>query len=482
MQLSILHISDLHRSSLDPIGNRALLDSLEMDRARYALAETPRVRAPDLIVVSGDLIQGIKADDPNPDESLRAQYSEAYAFLAELTDRFVGGTRERVVIVPGNHDVSAYHFHKSLQRIDIVAERKTELVEALFSAGTSLRWSWSGFELYEVADTGAYAQRLQAFSEFYSAFYNGRRSYELQPDKQVDFFDFPEFGVTFVGFSSCHNNDLYNRQGAIHRTCIAAASERLRTPSFQGRVLAAVWHHNIEGRPGQSDYMDGEIIQGLIARDFSLGFHGHEHRPQFLDERFRYGKDRHIQIVSAGTLCGNPSHRHSRSYNIVELDVAKLTGRLHVREMHNEDEGLPYWGRKALGPGGDPFYDFKYDSPPEVQGGPTAATRVVMEAEALGWAGDWLGAAALLESVKDTEELARPLLLECFLRLKDGAAIARVFDPPANDAEAIHLMDALWDLRRHDRLRELLKTPLVAASPDPSVREMAARYAAKVDR
>ena len=55
---SILHISDLHRSSADPISNAELISALVQDRDRY-LREDPRILPPEAIVVSGDLIQGV---------------------------------------------------------------------------------------------------------------------------------------------------------------------------------------------------------------------------------------------------------------------------------------------------------------------------------------------------------------------------------------------------------------------------------------
>ncbi|MCI0668062.1 MAG: metallophosphoesterase, partial [Methylococcaceae bacterium] len=162
MNLCILHLSDLHREPNNPIRNDVLLDSLENDRRHYSAEEAPAVRHPDLIIVSGDIIQGISPAEPDPETKLCQQYHEALDFLAQLTDRFVGGDRDRVIIVPGNHDVSAYHFQKSLRRVDILPDRKKELVTPLFSPDSLLRWSWSGFELYEIVDQALYAQRLAA--------------------------------------------------------------------------------------------------------------------------------------------------------------------------------------------------------------------------------------------------------------------------------------------------------------------------------
>src|SRR5207244_2460691 len=136
------------------------------------------------------------------------------------------------------------------------------------------------------ADQTLYAQRLAAFADFYTEFYNGTRTYDLDAARQMDIFDFPEFDFSVAGFSSCHSNDLFNRAGAIHPACIADAGTKLRTPLYQDRLRIAVWHHNAEGPPARVDYMDPDLIQNLIDRGFSLGFHGHQHHPQFLDTRF----------------------------------------------------------------------------------------------------------------------------------------------------------------------------------------------------
>jgi predicted phosphodiesterase len=482
LKLSILHISDLHRDGANPIRNDVLLDSLENDRRHYATEEAPAVRHPDLIIVSGDIVQGIRPDAPEPEKELAAQYREALDFLGALADRFVAGDRNRVIIVPGNHDVSAYHFEKSLVRVDIPADRKKELVTQLFSSGSRLRWDWSAFDLYKIADEALYAQRLAAFAAFYAAFYKGARTYDLDPAKQIDIFDFPAFDVTVAAFSSCYNNDLFNRQGAIHPACMADAGTRLRQPSYQDRTLIAVWHHNAEGLPTHSDYMDPDLIQNLIDRGFSLGFHGHQHRPQFIDTRFRHGADRRITVISAGTLCGGASFRFGRAYNVVELDTGSRTGRLHVREMENDNLSLPIWGRRALPPNTSPFYEFEYDPPPQPTAPSSEATAALIEAERSFEKAEYQKAADLLLPLAASEPLARLLLLECLIRLKDVRTLIAVFDPPASDAEAIHLMDALWADGKRDRLGEVLKLLLIAESKDPSVAELKAKYATRLSK
>ena len=481
MKVSILHISDLHRSIENPIRNDVLLDSLENDCRRFSAEEDPEVQRPDLIVVSGDVVQGVRPDAvDDPESALRQQYDEASDFLARLTERFVDGDRSRVVIVPGNHDVSAHDVQESLELVEVLPDRKKDLVAQLFRAGSSLRWSWSELSLHRITDHGRYARRMAAFARFYGDFYEGTRIFEVDPARQLDFFDYPEFELTIVGFSSCHNNDLLNRQGAIHPGCIAEAGKRFRHPSFAGRLRMAVWHHNTEGTPMRTDYMDPDLIQNLIDRGFSLGLHGHQHRPQYLDTRFRHGGDRKMTVISAGTLCGGPDFRHGRAYNVIELNPSGRTGRLHVREMQNDNLSLPIWGRRALPPNTRPYYSFGFDQPPPAAAGSAARTRVLVEAQELHLEGEYKEAAELLVTVVEEDDLARQPLLDCLAQLGDGEGLLRHFWPPTSEAEAIHVMAALWDSGDEERLREAIESPLVANTTDSSLVEIRDKYRARL--
>jgi hypothetical protein len=105
-----------------------------------------------------------------------------------------------------------------------------------------------------------------------------------------------------------------------------------------------------------------------------------------------------------------------------------------------------------------------------------------MEAQRLYEAGDYDKTIEILEHVVMTEPLARPLLLECLVRRNKTTPLISFFDPPTNEAEAIHLMDALWAEGRHSRLSELLTMPLIAESMDGSVTEMRRKYALRLSK
>ena len=101
--LTVLHISDLHRDPDHELTNAALLDSLLRDRDRYRRDETPVISDPNVIIVSGDIVHGVKADATDPESELKRQYEQAESFLISLADNFVNGDREKVIIIPGNH-------------------------------------------------------------------------------------------------------------------------------------------------------------------------------------------------------------------------------------------------------------------------------------------------------------------------------------------------------------------------------------------
>src|ERR1700719_3192680 len=115
MRFTILHISDLHRDPEDAINNKWLLDSLEKDFSQFEQQE-PKIQRPTLCIVSGDLIYGAQPGTDGEKEE-QQQYEQALEFLVSLADRFFEGNRARIVILPGNHDVSYQAVVASAQQI-----------------------------------------------------------------------------------------------------------------------------------------------------------------------------------------------------------------------------------------------------------------------------------------------------------------------------------------------------------------------------
>lgn len=481
--LTILHISDLHRDPEHEVTNKALLNSLEQDRDKYRI-ETPPIPDPNLIIVSGDIVHGVRHDALDAEKELQRQYEQAENYLVELTQRFVGGNRERVVIIPGNHDVSFYHTHQSMKRIEVNLTTQKGKAAAVTYANrsrteaTGVRWSFSEFCFYEINDRALYDARLQAFCEFYGRFYEGKRKYSLKPEEQFDLFDYSEHNVTIVGLSSCHDNDPRNKKGEIHSDCVAEACLRLRAPLYRGRMLLATWHHNTAGGPLQSDYMDADILQVLIEGGFSIGFHGHQHKSQFIEEKYQFGSGRKITVVSAGTLCAGPEEiptGQARAYNILELDPKARKATLHQRKMHNNSFGNVIWGPGQFSSTNQGYIKFEVQSPIE-RNHMAEDTKIIGSAEALLRTGKAREAADLVKVIAGNNALAKKILWDCYVDLEDHKAMISEFYPPSTPAEIVHVADALWGEGERARLKELLALDVVRDSTDNAVVSVRDKY------
>ncbi len=467
MPATILHISDLHRDAGSAITSNTLLESLRLDRERYMAAEG--LLAPDIAVVSGDIVLGVS--DAGADAKLVEQYEEALEFLVALTDLFFGGNRDRVVLTPGNHDVSHPHVLRATELTPLPTESEQRAIVArqLREEDSVWRWAWREFALRRIHDRSSYDRRLEPYATFYSSFYGGKRTFSIEPSKQFAVHDFPEFGLVIAALSSCCNNDLFNRAGRIHPDCVAGATRAVAQQVKRGQVALATWHHNLAGGPNDSDYVDADVLQSLIDGGFVIGLHGHQHRPQFLEHRFTADRRRGMAVVSAGTLCGGPRTLPTgrmRAYNIMVVDPQKQEGALHVREMQNSTFGLPVWGAAHV----TEFSGSSLSFPLKMPLRPMPARDAAIQAEARPRKGDAAGAVVLVRPY-DADDLARRVAVEALVQLQDWAELRKLCTPPRSPAEFIALVEGLYELRQKAELAALINSDFAKNSTDSGVRQ-----------
>jgi hypothetical protein len=479
MRFSVLHISDLHRDLSDEINNKWLLDSLENDFNQFE-KQTPTITRPSLSIVSGDLIFGVKPGVADNAREQNRQYAQAEEFLVSLAERFFAGKRERIVILPGNHDVSYEDVMASTLKIDIPSDqdKKAQLVGELFSPNSRLRWSWRELCFYRIVDDERYRNRLQHFAKAFEMFYEGKRAFPLAPEQQYGIFDFPDLGFCVVVLNSCFNNDPLRRTGSFHPAALTDACRMLRHTERAGWLMAAAWHHNVAGGPTLDDYLDTEFLQLLIDAGVSLGFHGHQHLPECFDERYRIGPSpRKITIVSASTLCAEPRNLKPgvpRSYHIVELDTDAWSGRVHQRQMVNMLFNLPVWGPGHFNATNNSYFDFDLCKPLATRP-PQLDVQITLDrADKYLGAHQWSEALDVLDAVKDLP-LARPLLLRGLTELNDPRRTIAMLWPPLTIAEAVTVGGAVLENSTRQEAEAFLKLPLVSASVDASVQDIARR-------
>lgn len=467
MPVTILHISDLHRDAGSHIGSTALMESLRRDMARYVSeGEIPK---PDIAVVSGDIVQGVGIGDANAVDILINQYDEAYEFLEELANTFFNGNRERIIIVPGNHDVSMSHVQlaSTIEDLPTTPAQLSLLSQQLWQDGSLLRWEWNTFKLRRIIDTDNYNRRFEPFANFYAKFYQGNRTFSLNPKEQFAVHDYPEFGLVFAGLSSCYENDLYNRTGRINPDCVATVTRKIAEYTRRGYLAVAVWHHSIQGGPKDADYVDADILQSLMDGEISLAMHGHQHRPQLVEHRFTADRKRGIVVLSAGTLCGGPRSLPSgrmRAYNLVVLDKANRHGVVHIRDMQNSDFNLPVWGPAHVAEFSGSSLEFSISAPVHT----TTSFQDASEADRLLRNGSVVDAYRLVQPHLN-DPLARRVAATALGKLQDWNEISSVFNPPTSSDEFVLLCEALDELGKKNELSSLLTSTFALSSADPGV-------------
>lgn len=347
-KFSILHVSDLHK--MEGTTYESLLQSLLTDRDSYVAAG---VASPSYIVISGDLIQGGSTDD-----EIRNQYAEVRHFLEALTNQFLGGDKSRVIMVPGNHDVSFPHSKRSMTKIP--DEKRIEHYDLYKSGQPQVRWNWNDFSFYAISHQDQYENRFELFKEFYNSFYGAQRAFPDNGDIASDFISFPEDKISVALFNSCCGLDHLYDTGDISPDALTAQMPKLRSSYNDGFLNIAVWHHHYYGAPRETNYLDREVITMLTHGYIQVGLFGHQHISQ-VAEFFSSDmaieespENQRILLVSSGTLFGGKKEipeGYKRQYNIIEIETrngsAEIT--IHVREDGNRNVAskIPFWKSKG---------------------------------------------------------------------------------------------------------------------------------------
>lgn len=472
-KICIVHISDLHRSRENPISNAALLNSLLNDIDSYEASPLCIVN-PDVLIISGDIVQG-STDPVNASRIIKAQYDEALNFINELTNKLFNGDKSRVIIIPGNHDISWTESNSSmilLEENKIVSEKgilNKEIFKDYIKINSNIKWSWTDRSFYEVNKIDLYNQRLSYFADFYSKFYESKRLYKLSPEDQFEIFDIPTLGLTIVGYNSCYHNDHLNRAGCIHSECIAKSGLALRKHKQKGRLTLATWHHNTSGGPYDQDYMDNTFLKNLIALNVKISFHGHQHRNEIIRAVNNIVDDKMMIILSAGSLCAGERELptgFSRQYNIVELTRInedeinmKLLSRIKTPESSFDN---PVWSIGAIDSSGIAEFNKSFYHP-------APAIPSLGDAEKLFNDKKFNDAIQILEEHDKEDPFVRKILLECYLKTENFKKIIEDFSAPKSNDEAIQLMNAYLEEGLKKESLKIIQIPIISNSKDASI-------------
>jgi len=322
---TLLHLSDLHFSAED-----------QPERWHSALAEDLRrelrVERLDALVLSGDIV----------DRGSVTGYAAAERFIVAVCDEF-RVPRDRVVLVPGNHDID-----------------RGASAPAIRSVRTRPHDFTVGDRRYAIADRAAYARRLAGFADFFVRTLG--QPYPLDPRDQARLWVWDDLGVVVLGLSSVGEIDgLRPGNATIDDTALSRALASLRGV-HDDSLKIAVFHHPLDS-PAEDRLRDAKFLERLAVAGFSLVLHGHVHQAD--NRLFRYdrtAKGRRIEVVGAGTF-------GARSVELPtacpwQYNLLRFTGdRVRVETRHRVADNAPWKAHAcwSTGAGEEPrsWYELK---------------------------------------------------------------------------------------------------------------------------
>ena len=475
---TLMHISDLHRSKSEPISNDELLSGLAADQERFHL-ESPAISQPNAIIVSGDVVQGLPMGSEDYPKGLQQQYDQAYELLTKMTDLFVEGDRSKVIIIPGNHDVDWNKAHSSMKSVP-----NENVLERLSSPDSKFRWSWKTFELFEIANPSTYAQRLAHYREFYARFYQGvPLAFSLDAERSWNLFELDEGKILVCAYDSCASNDCFSFIGEVSFEAIAQSHLEMARLSRASSLKIAVWHHDVQGGPRRTDYMDVDTVKLMIDKGMRLGLHGHQHKSEAVPHSIYTSDENTMVVISAGSLCAGSLDLptgYRRQYNIIEISDSYDGARIHVREM--KMQGVFAAGRlEALG--GRSYADVKWSKPPipVINTGPSGGEIVAQmeRTEQLIKAGQYEEAIDTLETFKNTA-YGRRQLTEVLFRAEKWKQLSQHLAEPQNNDELAKLLRATITLHEWSTAERALQAAKASTQfSEVTIRELETRLNAE---
>lgn len=347
-EYTILHISDLHKEKGADYDN--LFASLAADCEHY---KNEGIQKPSIIVVSGDLVEGSKKEKlVDARAEIKKQYEEVSIFLQKLVEFFLDGDRNRIVIVPGNHDVcrtisSGAMIKEKVKDDDEIKKKRADMITG------NIRWNWSDLSFYSINNHSLYKSRFDLFLDFYNTFYKGLRKWSEPCEETAQIINLPEYRLCLFALNSCHRLDHLNQVGAIYPSAISSNQLKLNSIHKNGELIMGVWHHHTMGLPYENNYLDYRIIQALISSHIQVGLYGHQHQSSLLNEYRDLTLDSKMLLISSGSLYGGRTQLVTgcpRQYCLLSLSFQdkNVSITLHVRKDASTYE-IPAWTVGQIG-------------------------------------------------------------------------------------------------------------------------------------
>jgi hypothetical protein len=311
--MQLLHLTDLHAEA----------GTTDFD-ALWSGVETSIPNEVDFVVISGDIASAAAQGD----------YQVALKFIRKRLFRLVGERQERIIIVPGNHDIDwscapgrPLDGSSEMDKGRRDFERSLEASAYRFDPDAPDK-PGAGYEI-----TGAaYNQRFANYQAFVDEWYEDRlgsphRHQQLTAPSHESHWSahvFPEQDVSFYGLSTCSHTDRCARGARLTAAPLQSVARHMRT--HRTRINVAVWHHGLTAERGARDFLTTEELGLIFNSGFALGIHGHTHADEQTNlwSHFRS----HFPVIATGSFGADAAHLpqgKSNQFSLIEIDGARVS-------------------------------------------------------------------------------------------------------------------------------------------------------------
>ncbi|MCP3060966.1 metallophosphoesterase [Myxococcus sp. K38C18041901] len=306
--IKILHISDLHRTNDEKVSNPEVLNDL------LAAIRTFNDGPFDLIVLSGDITQ----------EATEDEFKEAEQFLDDLATKLMNGVRERIIVVPGNHDInwkaaSAGNFKLTRGTVPEDGKQRPGLVVVP-----------NGYIL-PTEETAQ--QAISNFRDSYHRFY--KTNYPSVTQERFQFLEPKDLPIGILALDTIIGMHHFSDTPHVDRTALI---DGLQKAQATAKRFIAVGHHGPIRLRNQHDGVEGWCLERLLDGQAAMYLHGHVHETQIS----HFSRDGIVGIpcIGVGSLVAGPRQRpesSARQYHVIQFPLRGRRGRVLVRRKERRD-------------------------------------------------------------------------------------------------------------------------------------------------
>jgi 3',5'-cyclic AMP phosphodiesterase CpdA len=305
-KISIIHLSDFHfnkenESEIETV-LKSLIDDINNLKAKYNIS-------PYFIVISGDIA----------DKGAKSDYDFAVKWLYNMMDNF-DISRDRVFIVPGNHDID-----------------RTQLLKFSEIKFTDQR-SVNKFLESDAEEKKALSKKLNNFFDFINEFYDNKNPYSnnfyFSTSLKIGNHSMGIVGLNSVWFSSERRFDgkVFDEKTLVIGDILAReAYDSVKDTDF----CVTIMHHPFSWL---ADFNEG-LIKMIVMKNSDVIFHGHIHSNSASET---ITPDSTCITLSAGASF---IENRDKRYSILAIDPNDLSYTIYLRRFSEDGK---FWASDTM--------------------------------------------------------------------------------------------------------------------------------------